>query len=204
MARFSTSILLALSVLHLAGMVLFLYLGKAPVFSYGTIFLSSIAVLLTEKSLKRAAVIFAVIFLAGFLIELIGVHSGLLFGEYAYHPAMGPQFYETPILIGSTWYAVVAGTATISQSVRTARIGKAVLAGLLAALMDVLIEQVAVHYGLWYWKRGTVPFFNFVCWFIFGTVFAFIYLKWTTNTNKTAVHLFWIWLVFFAILAAAN
>jgi putative membrane protein len=78
---------------------------------------------------------------------------------------------------------------------------RAIIAGILAVLMDVLIEQVAVGYNLWQWKSGSIPFYNYLCWFIFGSIFAYLYLRITPEKNKLAVRLFCIWVGFFAILA---
>lgn len=185
---------------HLIGVGLFIYLEKAPNLSFVTILLSAVLVFLMESNIKKAALPFIAIFIFGYLIELVGVQTGLLFGEYIYHPPMGPALYATPIIIGATWYGTIAGAATIASYVKGSKVGQAIVAGALAVLMDVLIEQVAIGYGLWDWKSGEIPLYNYVCWFIFGAIFAFIYLKSKDDKNKTAFWLFWIWIGFFAIL----
>jgi len=185
---------------HLIGIGIFVYLDAAPDLSFITILLSAIIVFVLESNLKKAIIPFGFIFVAGYLIELIGVQTGLLFGEYIYHPAMGPTLFGTPLIIGATWYGVIAGAATIASYVNGSKLGQSILAGGLAVLMDLLIEQVAVHYGLWDWKIGEIPLYNYVCWFIFGAIFAYVYLRFQEEKNKTAFWLFWIWIGFFAIL----
>ena len=186
---------------HLIGVGLFLYLEVAPELSFLNILMSAVLVLLAEDNLKKALIGFSIIFICGFIIELIGVQTGYLFGEYLYADAMGPRLFGTPIIIGATWYAVIAGASTIANYVKGSIISKAIVAGILAVLMDVLIEQVAVGYDLWQWKSGSIPFYNYVCWFLFGGIFAYIYLKITEKKNKLAIQLFCIWIGFFAILA---
>lgn len=185
---------------HVIGVGLFLYLSAAPELSYLNIFMSAILVLLAEKEGKKAGMVFIIVFLAGFVIEFIGVQTGLLFGTYAYDSSMGPLVFGTPLIIGATWYAVIAGAASITMHLKGGIIIRSLVAGALAVLMDLFIEQVAIRYQLWSWDGGTPPLYNYICWFIFGSAFAFLYLKQTKHLNKTALYLFFIWLLFFSIL----
>lgn len=185
---------------HLIGAGLFLYFSQAPQFSYITILLSALLVLLAEEKTYSALLVFGVIFISGFLIELVGVQTGLLFGSYIYQDAMGPLIFGTPIIIGATWYAVVAGSAAIAKKIKTNLLVQSLFAGMLAVIMDFFIEQVAMNYGLWFWENGTIPIYNYICWFIFGSIFSFIYMNTTVNHNNTARYLYWIWLGFFTVL----
>lgn len=185
---------------HIIGIGLFLHFSAAPELSYLNIFMSAILVLLAERESRRATLVFLAIFVLGFVIELIGVQTGLLFGTYSYESSMGPLLFGTPVIIGATWYATIAGAASISILIRGNDISRSLLAGALAVLMDLFIERVAINYGLWNWADGQPPLFNYICWFIFGSVFAFIYLRNTKHFNKTAFYLFVIWLLFFSIL----
>ncbi|MCB9225057.1 MAG: carotenoid biosynthesis protein [Crocinitomicaceae bacterium] len=162
--------------------------------------MSAILVLIAEKEQRKSIQIFAFIFVTGFLIELIGVQTALLFGEYTYEPSMGPLLFGTPFIIGATWYAVVAGAASVAGLFRLNIFLKSALAGMLAVIMDLFIEQVAIKYELWRWTDSQPPIYNYICWFVFGSMFAFLYIKNTKNLNKTALSLFWIWLLFFTVL----
>lgn len=195
--RFFPYILL---IFHAVGIGLFLYLAKAPELSYLNILLSALLVLASEKINRSSIFVFAFIFVFGFIIELIGVQTGYLFGSYIYEEAMGPLVFGTPLIIGATWYAVVVGASAIASKIHKHKAIQAVIAGLLAVLMDVVIEQVAVGYGLWNWEGGEIPLYNYICWFIFGTAFSYLYIKLTRNHNDTARYLYWIWLAFFTIL----
>lgn len=185
---------------HAIGIGLFLYFATAPAMSFLNIFFTSILVVVAEKNWQKSVPIFVIIFSTGFLIELLGVQTGILFGSYAYGDSMGPLFMGTPLIIGSTWYAVVASSSAVAQRIEIPLLAKSLLAGFLAVLMDVMIEQVAMSYGLWSWEGGQIPFYNYVCWFIFGSIFSFIYLKYTNQKNNTAFYLFWIWAAFFTTL----
>ncbi|MBD3637951.1 MAG: carotenoid biosynthesis protein [Crocinitomicaceae bacterium] len=191
---------IALAVFHVIGATLFIYLSKAPDFSYITIFLSAVLVALSEELNSKSLLLFLVIFCGGFLIELIGVQTGWLFGSYHYNTAMGPLIFGTPVIIGATWYAVVVSSCNWANRMAKHILIRSVLAGALAVLMDVVIEQVALHYELWSWKNDTVPWFNYLCWFVFGSLFSFIYFRYSKGQNRTAHYLYGIWFLFFTIL----
>lgn len=191
---------LILLILHLVGIGLFAYLQYAPEISYVTILLSAVLVFLNEPKSNKSILIFITIFLAGYVIELIGVQTGLLFGNYSYESAMGPLFMETPIVIGATWYAVVVGAANIARRIKGSTFGRSIIAGLMAVGLDFFIEKVAVAYGFWSWELGVIPLFNYVCWFIFSALFAFLYLHFQKNENAAAIKLFVVWLLFFGLL----
>jgi putative membrane protein len=191
---------LVLIVFHLIGILLFIWLSVAPELSYLNILMSAILVLLSAKKFEKSFLIFLVIFLCGYAIELIGVQTGWLFGNYIYESSMGPMLYGTPIIIGSTWYAVVVGAVSVSSLIKTGIYIRSLISGLLAVIMDLFIEQVAIKYGLWNWVEDEIPFYNYICWFIFGTLFAFFYLKSNTDNNRTALYLYIIWMLFFSIL----
>lgn len=185
---------------HAIGIGLFIYFAAAPQGSYLNILMSAILVLIAEKEMRKALFVFALIFFFGYTVELIGVQTGLLFGSYAYFDSMGPLVFGTPLIIGATWYAVVVGASNLSRFVKANIYGRAVLSGLLAVLMDILIEGVAIKYELWSWEGGDVPFYNYLCWFVFASLFSLIYLKRAQELNKIAIYLFFIWIGFFSIL----
>lgn len=189
-----------LLIFHIIGIGLFIYLRAAPNISYLTILLSALLILANEPKSNSSILIFLTIFLLGYLIELIGIQTGWLFGDYYYQPAMGPMFMATPIIIGATWYAVVVGAANIARNIKASIIGRSLLAGIFAVFLDFFIEKVAISYGFWSWESGVVPFYNYLCWFIFSAVFAFVYLNFQKSINKSSIYLFIIWVGFFALL----
>ena len=49
----------------------------------------------------------ALIFIAGILVEVAGVNTGLIFGSYSYGPTLGPKIFHTPVMIGVNWLMLV-------------------------------------------------------------------------------------------------
>lgn len=158
-------------------------------------------------------------FVVGMATEMIGVSTGILFGQYEYGTVMGPKIFEVPLLIGINWFVIVYTSAmTVTKihdwiEARYATAGSMltpqvknislILDGaLLATFFDFVMEPVAVKLGFWYWRgNGSIPFFNYVCWFVISTLLLYVFTRLTFNKqNQFAVHLLIIQLLFFGVL----
>ncbi len=114
------------------------------------------------------------VMLGTFLIELAGVQTGMIFGDYTYGNVMGPKVFGTPLLIGVNWFILsYAIGVTLSRlrlhPVLLSAVGATVMTGL-----DILIEPVAIMLGFWDWN-GPVPVQNYVAWFIITFVILTIF-----------------------------
>lgn len=163
--------------------------------SFGCLYLS-----FKDFSLKKH-VDLVLIALCGYLVEWIGIHTGLLFGRYAYGSVLGIKVDDVSLIIGLNWVLLTFGAAAIVHRWKLPLLLKALVSGVLMTALDWLIEPVAVQSGYWHWIDGTIPLYNYVCWLIFATLFSFWILKRkTVETNKVSVGLFVIIALFFAIL----
>jgi bisanhydrobacterioruberin hydratase len=156
--------------------------------------------------------------LTGIAVELIGVNTGWLFGQYTYGQVLGYQWQGVPLLIGVNWFItmyccgitihtllqkLVAKLGDpVSGSKKIQALSVVVDGATLAVFFDWVIEPVAVKLGFWTWAgSGAIPTFNYVCWFgislLLMTCFYFFNLG---KSNKFAVHLLLIQLLFFLIL----
>jgi bisanhydrobacterioruberin hydratase len=176
----------------------------------------------TQSEKKRNFYIFLVFsFLIGMISEIIGVQTGLLFGNYAYGAILGFQFAQVPLIIGLNWFVVIfSAVATIfyftrlvgtsnklkSASAECAPIEVNILIGaaFLATFFDWVMEPVAVKLGFWTWEgEGQIPFLNYLSWFfisiIMMSIFRFLRIR---PDNLFAVHLLLIQMMFFMILRA--
>ncbi|MBK9592004.1 MAG: carotenoid biosynthesis protein [Crocinitomicaceae bacterium] len=113
---------------------------------------------------------------------------------------MSQQFLGVPIIIGVNWFVIVVSSASLFFNLKLALPLKAVLAGLAATMLDFIIEPVAIKYKFWIWENDHIPFYNYVCWFIFSTAFAYLYLRLTDKQNRTGFFLYFIWVGFFIAL----
>ncbi|HRY33525.1 MAG TPA: carotenoid biosynthesis protein [Bacteroidales bacterium] len=137
--------------------------GKLVAFS---LIISTIIILLFHITWStRFVTVICFIYLATFLIEAAGVHSGLIFGQYSYGPGLGIKVLDTPLLIGLNWFMLTYSVFHLFP-VRWPW-WKVVPAG--AALMvvyDLFLEGIAMHYQWWSWPGGIVPLQNYIAWFV--------------------------------------
>lgn len=150
---------------------------------------------------RKSLMVFAFVFLIGFLSEVIGVNTGLLFGAYQYGGNLGFKIAGVPLLIGINWAVLVVTTAEISKNTR-APIGlKAALAAGLMVLLDFFIEPLAPGLDFWTWTYGHPPLFNYITWFIVALGLIWFYLKANIKGNKlVAWHIYLSQLFFFCLL----
>jgi len=163
---------------------------------------SAVLLILFQENKDRNFLFFAVItFLVGYFSEVLGVHTGLIFGDYSYGATLGFKIWEVPILIGANWLILVLSSGYLADSFPITAWLKPVVAALLMVALDVLIEPVAVYFDFWSWAGGSIPLKNYIGWFIisFGLQLLFFRLPFT-KYNFLASKVFIIQLFFFLIL----
>lgn len=199
-AKLSLYFPIVLVIFHIIGFILFTQSDSASDLTWFNLLLCGVLVFLAEVNLKHATITFFVLFLGGFLIELVGTKTGYLFGDYVYGDILGWKLFGVSIIIGVNWFAIVVAASNVAKLLKLPLLVKALLAGVLCVAIDFAIEPVAVKYGFWTWVEGEIPLFNYVTWFAFAALFSYIYLKNSKVINKTAIWLFGVWLVFFMAL----
>jgi bisanhydrobacterioruberin hydratase len=122
------------------------------------------------------------LYLATFIIEVIGVKTGMIFGVYAYGSALGLKIFSVPLVIGLTWVLVIIGTLEIVKKFKFSTPIKILLAGCIAVIFDIFLEIAAVKLGYWRWADDTVPIQNYIAWFIITVCCAGSYF--TLNLHK--------------------
>ena len=158
-----------------------------------------------------------VTFAAGIVVEMIGVNTQLLFGDYSYGKVLGYQVNNVPVIIGINWFLIIYCCGITVQTILMKAITKVatetstppmVLKALsvivdgatLAVFIDWIMEPVALQLGYWTWN-GDIPVYNYICWFVVAIAMlaVFHFLKFNKQ-NKFAVHLLMIQVLFFLLL----
>lgn len=145
-----------------------------------------------------------VAFLVGFWVEVAGVTTGAIFGEYQYGSILGPKFWGTPLMIGVNWAMLTyISNCTLNQflPVRFSFWAKTAIGALIPVLLDVFIEPVAIEYGMWSWADGTPPLQNYLGWFAVAFALSATFQTWIGNTkNPAAAWLLGAQFLFFLVL----
>ena len=157
---------------------------------------------------SRATVYYLLIaYLVGFSAELLGTQTGLLFGDYAYGPVLGLKVWGTPLMIGVNWMMLGYCAGVVSNALLPGRTFwvRGLLAALLMVGLDVIIEPVAMAYDFWDWEGSTVPFSNYLGWFLVALPLELLFAYWHKGLrNKVGVALFLLQTLFFLILLLAG
>ena len=145
--------------------------------------------------------VFLTIFIIGFLVEMIGTNTGLIFGFYKYGPTLGISLWNTPLMIGLNWVMVIYLTASIIRKLKLSKPLTVLIASILTVGYDLVLEQLAPKMMMWTWKGDTVPFKNYVAWFLLSLIFHSLVQYTNIKTkNKLALVIFATQLMFFVLL----
>lgn len=217
--QIATAIALVFHSIGLIGIVLF----NSPTIIQATpinLLLNFILIVYTQQQKNKWFMLFMLATaLVGFLVEVIGVQTGFLFGSYHYLQVLGPKLIQVPILIAINWFVIIyccgISTHTLLQkaivklaadtgnvSVKIKAISVIIDGATLAVFFDWLMEPVAVQLKFWAWHgNGAIPIYNYVCWFVISiALLALFYGLKFNKQNKFAIHLLMIQSMFFLIL----
>lgn len=125
----------------------------------------------------KTMLIFALIFAAGFLVEMAGTNTGIIFGEYSYGPTLGPKIGQTPVLMGLNWIMMIYLTAAPVRKLKTHPLVKVLLSSSLMVTYDLVLEQVAPAIKMWSWSGETIPLQNYAAWFILSVIFHTLFVS---------------------------
>ncbi|MBA4300937.1 putative membrane protein [Algoriphagus alkaliphilus] len=190
--------------LHLVGIIglslpeyqdLFLKLTPAQLLT------SLILILAFHKGWSDAFPIFAAAaFWIGFGSEIIGIHTGYLYGDYVYGPTLGTKLWDVPIIIGVNWFILSYLTGSLFHKIPNDYYAAFLAASAMTAL-DYIIEPVAVALDFWAWKFDVIPTTNYLGWLGVSFLIQLIYRKANfEKSNPIAVFLLMALIIFFAVL----
>lgn len=150
---------------------------------------------------KKHILFFVAVALFTFIVEAIGVQTGVLFGDYIYGKSLPVKIFNTPLLIGGNWLLLSYGAVEIIRLNKSLRKFLPVLVGLLMTFFDFVIEPVAIKTGMWTWSFSSIPVQNYLMWFIVSVILASCFELFKIETkNKIAVRIFLFQFAFFVIL----
>lgn len=175
-----------------------LFLGLTPFH----LSLSVVCFLLAQTKWNVSFIVdLVLIFGVSFAAEWVGVHTGYLFGSYHYGPNLGFKFDGIPLLIGINWLMLSFSSASLIRAFHFKGILAVILGAALMTSLDWLMEPVAIKSGFWSWKDGTIPLYNYICWFGLSLLIQiWIAYRKTAVVNKVWTVLFLLMVLFFAIL----
>ena len=194
-----------LLVAHVAGITGLTWSLTRPYFQWATpinLVVSALLLLLFHRQWNRAFIFFLVFtYVLGYGIEVIGVHSEVIFGSYQYGRTLGIKVMDVPLVIGVNWFILSYCIGSICAGLSVHPVVKSLLAAILMVLLDFFIEPVAIHFDFWHWKNEVVPLRNFLGWFAVAWIIQifWVYLPFSKQ-NHLAAYLLIAQTIFFLIL----
>lgn len=175
-----------------------LFIQLTPV----ALLLSSLGMALFHRDHSaKSWLIFALIYFLGLVVEIIGVQTGVIFGNYKYGNGLGWKVFGTPLIIGLNWLLLVYAATSLARQLKITRLMQAGIAGFILLAYDLILEQVAPKLDMWSWQNEFVPAKNYLAWFLLGLFFSTLLLYAKINIkNKLASVILLCQLLFFLLL----
>lgn len=175
-----------------------LFLLATPV----NLILSTVIVYYHHSEYNKPFITFSLlIFLSGYFLEVAGVKTGKIFGEYHYGSTLGFKILDVPPVMGLNWLVLIYSAGVVFNKLKTHYIIKSLLGAAILTGLDLFIEPIAIKYDFWIWASPQVPIQNYITWFLASFVFLSIFYNLKFNkTNKMALSLYLVQLGFFVIL----
>ena len=164
--------------------------------------LSTVIVFYHHHDFNKQFWLFAItIFLAGYFLEVAGVQTGVIFGEYEYGSSLGLKMLGVPLVMGLNWLVLIYSVGVVFEKLKINSIVKSILGASVLTFLDFFIEPIAIKYDYWTWQATEVPTQNYIAWFIASFLFLlFFYILKFNKNNKIALLLCITQLLFFVFL----
>ena len=164
-------------------------------------------------ALRRGRLPFLELVSAAVFGLLLEQANQIIFETYEYSPEFALAIDRAPIVIGLTWALIIAGAMRITDALGVRRRYAPVVDSVLAIMLDLAFDAVAIRMGLWTWRdigpeQGWfgVPAGNFYSWLF--VVFGFsLFTRWLREASHRRRALEWLQLFVplpaFAVLIAS-
>lgn len=114
----------------------------------------------------------------GFGVEVVGVHTGVPFGDYVYAAGLGPRLAGVPVVVGLGWTMLVWPAAVAARRLVRGRVARVLVGAWALTSADLFLDPQLVAVGAWHWQHpsphlpgvDTVPLTNLLGWVVAGLV----------------------------------
>jgi hypothetical protein len=152
-------------------------------------------------ALRRGRLPFLELVSAAIFGLLLEQGNQIIFETYEYSPDFGLAIDRAPIVIGLTWALIIAGAMRITDALGVRRRYAPIVDSVLAIMLDLAFDAVAIRMGLWTWRdigpeQGWfgVPAGNFYAWLFVTWSFSFL-TRWLRDAAHQRPTLEWLQLL---------
>lgn len=154
------------------------------------------------RGLPTAVWLLLVTAVPGWAVEVLGVHTGVPFGSYAYAPTLGPRWFGAPPLIGLAWTMLAWPAALVARRLVAGRVARVLLGGWALATTDLFLDPQQVAAGHWAWRFPTphlpgvpgVPLTDYAGWLLVAIVLSAAVQALAGDGDDTVMLALYLWL----------
>lgn len=136
---------------------------------------ASLSHALVWRGVRFAVALFVTTALGGLAIEVLGVSTGIPFGEYRYLGSLGAQLLGVPVVVALAWTMMAYPAYVVSEVVGGGLARTALVGGWALASWDLFLDPQMVQAGHWAWESvgpalAGIPVTNYLAWFMIATI----------------------------------
>ena len=132
---------------------------------------------------RKKMLVWLLAFVVGMVVEIVGVRTGLLFGEYYYGDNFGWKLMGVPYLIGVYWAVLVFLTGALASRLSKHALLRILFGAALMVALDVLIEPLAHRFDFWHFTGGMPPLQNYTTWFVVAAGLHAVFVRFVEVTD---------------------
>jgi len=137
----------------------------------------------------------------GYLLEVAGIDTQRIFGAYTYGKTLGPRALAVPFAMGINWLILIYTARIATQKVSKNHIVISLLSATIMVSLDFIMEPVAMFMDMWQWRFDSIPFQNYIVWFVASFFIQLLYCSIEKKVqNPIGIAVLLIQLSFFGLL----
>lgn len=105
-------------------------------------------------------------FITLFVIVIIAVDSGDVFGSFTFSKLLGLKLFKVPVALIFNWLTMIYCVYVMVKSIKTNAFFRAVIGSVMVVLTILLMETFNNKFQLWFWDSGHAPLRNYMAWAI--------------------------------------
>jgi uncharacterized membrane protein len=129
---------------------------------------------------RRGLSCFVVAAVVGFGADVLGVHTGVPFGQYRYSAMLGVRLAGVPLVAALAWAMLAWPAAIVARRVATTMPVRVLVGGWALASWDLFLDPQLVSAGAWRWAGAnphvpgvpSVALTNYAGWLLVATLIS--------------------------------
>jgi uncharacterized membrane protein len=133
-----------------------------------------------SRGLPACAVLVLACVLGGFAVEVVGVHTGVPFGDYRYTGGLGPTLFGVPVVVAFAWPMLAWPAALAARRLCGSYVARVAVGAWALAAWDLFLDPQMVAAGHWTWLQRAphlpgvpdVPLTNYAGWLVVAVLMS--------------------------------